>query len=195
MSDLTLEPWSARRPETTRVLRAGTTLGSIMRAPGGDWLISSAFYSNGREHVAACTMEQAAVELVRLHERLADEHRRRRQAGVIHIDRPALPWHTTRDRVTLCGRPKVNHRVATAGDIADADKARTCGQCKQIVPYYRPWEDDPAALLRSWLDDSNRERRDRLRSQLVALALTATTHPDTYETELAMLALAGKDLT
>lgn len=118
----------------------------------------------------------------------------RRKRGIIHVERPPLPWHEKRDARAWCNAPPGRHWAARVSDVGEGDRHRICKVCAGIATANarKTWENDPVGMLALWTPyESN--RRLPIASQLLALAQLAAEHPERFrelaDAELAMALL------
>jgi hypothetical protein len=117
---------------------------------------------------------------------------------VDHIARPALPWRSD-PGITECGLnaakvPTIT-REAYAQRLKDYGQQRsalvTCMTCGDTSRRWGTWEDDPRKAIErevqwetAWRRD---ERGQRLRDELVAIAVLIEAHADEFQANLATI--------
>jgi hypothetical protein len=119
---------------------------------------------------------------------------------VDHIIRPRLPWRAQSEpAITECGYDASKVRTITRDEFAQRRKdygqqraaLMTCMTCSQTAARWQSWEEDPRQAMGREVEwESNRwakDRGDRLRDELVALAELAAIHADEFRVMMATI--------
>ena len=118
-----------------------------------------------------------------------------------HIVRPSVPWRTSEEFLTECGKEVREVRSITRDNFAvrliEYGKTRTamitCVTCYETASRWKAWEEDPVSALNREINWERKKREVRLRGELFAIAKLIEKHKEEFETLVMGYAFNGLD--